>query len=295
MRLKKIGTTLTALVTVAALIFLAKTLLNYQDQARDFLIATPPVKMIAAFCLFLGHLYLRAMSWRSLVFFLGSSVNRTNSFTIWFFSEATRYIPIGKIWSFASRAYLAQQKRIPPKTAFLILPVEVIIVTATVAILSLYAIIQTIERLPFNLTFYIGVATSLSATLGLLFLHKVIKKVLNRLAIQAIVPKALFTALLLQAASWSLYSIGYIALADIAKVPDLVLFFSATLLAWLVGYLTIVSPMGLGVRESAFILLAGQQIGTGQAAVVALLARTILIVAELSNLAFWAILKRRLK
>lgn len=295
MKLKIITTALTTLVAAATLIFLSKTFLAYQQQAQDIILSTPPIKIIAAFLLFLGHLYLRALSWRSLIYFLGASLNKHKSLTIWFFSEATRYIPVGKIWSFTSRAYLAQQNKVPPKISILILPVEVVIVTTTTAILSSYAIIKTLEKLPVNLTFYILVITSLTATLGLFLLHKTTKKMLKTLLIQPLVPKALPAALILQGVSWSLYSAGYIVLiSDIAKVQDLSLLLSSTLLSWLIGYLAIVSPMGLGVRESAFVILVGAQIGTAQAITVAVLSRVILIVSELVNLAFWAGMKGRL-
>lgn len=295
MKPKTINTALTILVTTAALIFLMKTFLNYQEQAQEIILSTPPIKIIAAFLLFLGHLYLRALSWRSLIYFLGASLDKTSSLTIWFFSEATRYIPVGKIWSFATRAYLAQQNKVPTKTSLLILPVEVVIVTTTTTILSSYAIAKTLKMLPMNLSFYILILLSLTAMLGLFFLHKTIKKALKRLVIQTLTPKALFTALTLQLGSWSLYSLGYtVLISDTIKVQDLVLLFSTTLLSWLIGYLSIVSPMGLGVRESAFVILAGAQIGTAQAITVAILSRVILIVSELINLAFWAGIKGRL-
>lgn len=292
MKHRIISTILTILTAAASLIFLSKTFLNYQQQTQDIITSTQPVKIMAAFLFFLGHLYFRALSWRSLVYFLGISVNKTNSLTIWFFSEATRYIPIGKIWSFASRAYLAQQHKVPPKISYLILPTEAIIVTATVSILSLYAVTKTLEKLPLNLNLYILIVMSLTITSGFLFLHKKVKKVLKRLADQTLIPKAFPKALILQATSWSFYSLGYVVLiSDITKVQDPILLFSSTLLAWLIGYLTIISPMGLGVRESTFVILAGGQIGIAESISVALLSRVILIVSELINLVFWIVIK----
>ncbi len=291
---KNIRTFATVLVTVAAIIFLAKTFLNYQAQAQSIILSTPPIKLIAAFFLFLGHLYLRALSWRSLVAFLGTSVNKKNSLTIWFFSEATRYIPVGKVWSFASRAYLARQSSVPQKTALLILPVEVIIVTATATILSSYAIVKTLERLPVNFTFYLILISSLLITLVLLLLQKIIFKFLKKMLLKKLITKALITALFFQFLSWFFYSVGYMVLIDFSNIQNIALLFSSALLAWLIGYLTLVTPMGLGVRESTFILLTGTQIGMSQAAVVAILARVILIVTELLNLLFW-IAARRLR
>ena len=288
-KLKNLATILVILITA---VFLAKTLLKYYEPTKYDLSSIPAYKIILAACFFLGYFYMRAISWRYLTQYLGESVSKTSSLTIWFFSEALRYIP-GNIWSFASRAYLARQKQISKEVSFLILPIEIIIVTTTTTILSSYAIIKTLEKLQVNLIFYILIFTSLIVTLVLLLSHKIILRVLKKILLQKLVLKALPTALILQFLSWSLYSTGYIILIDFAGIQDLALLFSSTLLAWLIGYLTIVSPMGLGVRESTFILLIGPQIGLSQAAVIALLARVILIVTELINLTFWVSLKRR--
>ncbi len=290
-RFKKFNTAATILVSAATAIFLTKTLLKYYTPIQDTITSIPPIKIIFAIFLFLGYLYMRAISWKFLVQYFGESISKVNSLTIWFFSEAVRYIP-GNIWSFASRAYLAQQKQISKNASFLVLPTEVILVTTTTTILSSYAIVKILERGQVNLIFYILTITSLVVILALLLLHKTVTKILKKLLTQNLSLRALLSAIACQFLSWSLYSAGYLVLIPDAKTLDLLLLYSATLLAWLIGYLTIVSPLGLGVRESAFVLLVGTRIGTAEALVVAILARLVLIATELINLAFWASLKR---
>lgn len=292
MKTKK--TIATILVLLIAAIFLVRTLLNYYGQAQHIVLSISPIKVFVSFCLFLGYLYLRALSWKSLVQFLGASINKTNSLSIWFFSEATRYIP-GSVWSFASRAYLAQQKKISRNISILISPVEAIVVITATTSLSLFAIIKNLEKFQTNLAFFILAVTSLLITLILLLFHKTVAKLFKKLLAEDLIPKAMVTALILQFLGWSLYSIGYIILIpDLAKIPNPLLLFSSTLLAWLIGYLSIITPMGLGIRESAFILLTGTQIGIPEAVLIAVLSRIILIVAELTNLIFWACFKRKI-
>lgn len=275
--------TLVILITV---VFFTKTLLSYYQQIQYSIFSLSPIKIIASFCLFLGYLYMRALSWRLIIYFLGGSIGKPNSFPVWFFSEATRYIP-GNVWSFASRVHLARQNRLSQNVSLLMVPVEILIVTATTAILSSYAIIKNLEILPGKLTFLIIAITSIATISVMFLLHKKIRNILNKLFTRELNLKALFIALLLQFVSWSLYSAGTIVLISNLADVDLLPLFSSTLLAWLIGYLSIITPMGLGIREGAFVLLTGQQIGIAQALLIAVLARVILLIAELTNLAFW--------
>lgn len=283
--LKTAGAILVILLTA---IFFTKTLVEYYEQVRDNFLLISPLKVLASFLLFVSYLTLRALSWRALVHFLGESINKTGSLSVWFFSEATRYIP-GNIWSFASRAYLARLRHISDNASLLILPIEVITVTTVTTALSLFALIKNLERLPVNFTFYIVLIAPPITLLGILLLQKTVKRLLEKLFKQDLNLKALLAALMLQIFSWSLYSIGTIVLvSNLGQVENLYLLFSSILLAWLVGYLSLVTPMGLGVRESAFVLLTGGQIGTVQAIIIAVLSRVILIVAEFTILAFLA-------
>src|SRR3989344_927439 len=288
--LNRVKTIASIVILLATSIFLTKTLINYYGQIQNIIYSISPIRVIISLCFFICYLYLRALSWGHLIHFLGTSINRTNSLSAWFLSEATRYIP-GSVWSFVTRSYLAQQKNISRNISILISPVESIIVITATTILSLYAIFNSLKGFEINTTFYILVILSLVLTFGLLLLHKPLTKIIKKLATQTLAPKALATALIYQFLAWSFYALGYIYLIDITNI-DFFLFFSSALLAWLIGYLSIITPMGLGVRESAFVLLTGPQIGTTEAALIAILARVILIIAELSNLVFW-ISKRR--
>lgn len=289
--LNRVKTIASIVILLATTIFLTKTLISYYGQIQDIIYSISPIRVVISFCLFLCYLYFRALSWGYLIHFLGASISKANSLSVWFLSEATRYIP-GSVWSFVTRSYLAQRKNISRNISILISPVEAIIVITATTILSLYAILNSLKGIQINLTFYILITISLILTLCLLLLNKQITKIIKKLATQALTPKALVTALIYQFLAWSFYSLGYLYIVDLTNI-NLFLFFSSALLAWLIGYLSIITPMGLGVRESAFVLLTGPQIGTTEAALIAILARIILIVAELSNLIFWTSKKRK--
>ena len=290
----QIKTVTTIIVLIITTIFLSKTLLDYYDQTQHIIYSISPVRVFLSLLFFLGYLYCRALSWKSLIHFLGAPLNKTNSLSIWFFSEATRYIP-GNVWSFVSRSYLAQQKKVSRSISILISPFEAIIIITTTAVLSSYSIIKNLKLFYTNSVFDIILIASLLTILLILILHKPVYKVLRRLTGKILFPKQIITALIFQFLSWSFYSIGYLVLiTEITKINDPVLLLSSALLAWLIGYLSIIIPMGLGIREGVFVLLAGPQIGVPQAVLVAVLARIILICSELLNLFFWVSVRKKL-
>lgn len=289
-KLKKARTIGGILVIFLTILFFTRALTGYYQQLQISDFSISPFKVLASFLLFVCYLTLRALSWGFLVRFLGDSINKNNSLSVWFFSEVTRYIP-GNIWSFAVRAYLARMKKISENVSLLVLPIEVITVATVTSVLSLYAIIKNLERLPVTPLFFMAVLIPPLVLAGFILLQKVIKRLLGKLFSQNLNLKALLRAILLQLIGWSLYSAGAIVLVG-GKVENSPLLFSSTLLAWLIGYLSLITPMGLGVRESAFVLLTGNQIGTAQAIVIAIASRLILIVAEITILAFMVVRNR---
>ena len=279
------------LVVFLTAVFIAKTFISYYGQLQEALFSFSPLRIGVAVCLFIGYLYMRALSWRFLVLSLGASIDKVNGLTIWFFSEATRFIP-GNVWSFASRVYLSRQKNLPKDIAILAVPVEIAVVAITATLFSLFAVYKNVEKLPINLAFLAFIGGMVVGLLGLYFLKNLVKRFLSKLIAQNVNPRVFLGVFLFQFAAWTLYGLGTITLIDNLNAENVPLLFSSSLLAWLVGYLSFVTPMGLGIREGAFIVLTGQQIGVPQATFIALLSRAILIVAELVNLIFWVIAKR---
>lgn len=280
-------------ITTATIIFLIKTLFQNYQQTQLTLSSVSLIKLATSFVFFISYLYMRALSWRSIAQSLSSSVDKKNSFIIWFFSEATRYIP-GNIWSFVSRAYLAQ-KHLSLKSAIIVSPIEILIIIMATFLLSSYAIINTIQRFPLNYNLFLLTLVAIIALAAPAIFRKKIIVVLQKISAQSLKVNHLLAASIFQLISWVLYGLGTVVLISNFSMDNLPLLFSSSLLAWLVGYLSIITPMGLGVRESAFVFFTGQYIGVTQAVFIAVLHRLILTLAELVNLAFWVTVKKILK
>ena|SRR3989344_4899255 len=292
-RIKKTKIIIVVSVTILTVIFLIKALLEYYNQIKDSSLSIPVYFFLIVFIFHLGYFYMRALSWKSMINFLGESASKERGLSIWFLSEATRYFP-GNIWSFASRVYLARQNHLSSNLATLILPIEIIIVVVTTTLLSSYAIIKNLGTLPVESRIFIPIIAFLAISFVLLLFHTRIKQLFKKIFELNLNLNALTSVIIFQLLGWSLYSFATIILVlGFVKVDNYLLLFSTTILAWLIGYLSFITPMGLGVREGTFVLLMGTEIGINQAIFIALLSRLILIAAEIINLLFWVIAKRK--
>ncbi|HUW11557.1 MAG TPA: DUF2079 domain-containing protein, partial [Anaerolineae bacterium] len=91
------------------------------------------------------------------------------------------------------------------------------------------------------------------------------------------------------AVAWCLMGAGFAALVRAltplswAQVPALVAVFTAS---YVIGFLSLLTPSGLGVREGVMTLLLATTLSAGVAAVVAIVARLWMVVGELIGVAF---------
>ena len=97
------------------------------------------------------------------------------------------------------------------------------------------------------------------------------------------------------AASWLMLGIAFVLFVSaFAPVPgeSLVKTAGTVAAAYLAGYLFVLTPAGLGMRETAMFVLLGQFLGPTEALVVAVLSRVWFTAAELLPLAFIPLLPR---
>ena len=276
------------LVCVATVVFVGRVLSSYYLQLQKSLFSISVFKIICSMVLFLVYLYLRALSWQYVVKGFNTPISASRGFFVWFASESTRFIP-GSVWSYASRAYLS---KLPKNVNLLMVPLEIILVATSTAILSIYSVVQNISVIPLRIIFLIIVILLSSSVLGLFFTYKKIRILIIKLLVLDVSLSDFIKAFGLQFVSWFLYGFATVLLVQNLSFAKLLLLLSAVILSWLVGYISII-PMGLGVREGVFIFLTGGLIGIPQATLVAVFSRVLLILVEIVNLLFWLIVRKR--
>jgi uncharacterized membrane protein YbhN (UPF0104 family) len=227
---------------------------------------------------------------------LGGSLRYTRATQIWFLSNIIRYIP-GNVWQFLGMTELAAEDGISR--------------VATLTSIVLHQVISTAAGLVL-VALYFAVAGRHSpalaeaggwfawlqpflwlAPLGLLLLQpRILERLLNRLLVRlgrlplqiTLTWGQVWVLLLRYLAVWLAMGLSYAALVrslttlQPAAVPYLVACWAA---AYVIGYLSLLTPSGLGVREGVMVLLLAPILPAPVAAVVAIVARLWMVAGEL--------------
>lgn len=236
-------------------------------------------------------------TWRMLLRAWKAELSFGDAARIWFISNLARYIP-GAGWQIAALAGLARRRGVSPVAA-----------TASSLVVSLanvsagFAVVLATGASVFRLSNSAGpriaaiilvvvVAGLVSLPYALPALARLATHVTGRkLELPAISHRALWLAVAGTATAWVLYGIAFATLAH-ALFPRAVplttgalpSFIAAYTSSYLVGYLTLVAPGGVGVRESMLIITlpALGLASTGEAAAIAIGSRLSLTLLEVA-------------
>ncbi|MGH7507837.1 MAG: hypothetical protein ACREMZ_00015 [Gemmatimonadales bacterium] len=227
-------------------------------------------------------------AWRRVVLSMGERLAFLPAARIWFLASLGKYVP-GKVWAIAGAAVLAQRAGVDPATA-----VAGAMVLQALAVASGAAVVAITAREAFQA---VGpwavpagaavIAISL-AGVGLLASQPFLDRIGRLLPRSWPRPRAiplpmLALAFVANAAAWTGYGVALLLLArgllpDVAlSLPQAVGVFTCS---YLVGFIALFAPGGLGPRESVFLLMLAGDIGLKPAAALALASRLLLTGTE---------------
>ncbi len=213
-----------------------------------------------------------------------------NILAVWFLGEFGRYIP-GNIWSFAGRFYLGVKKGIGKKSLAQSMVWEVILLISSSAILSVPLILKTFSWQRILLTIlFLGLIVSIGyAIIQLKFRNERYNffRGVSKSFGQILLKSGIFQIL-----AWVSFSLGTLIIISQFKLINIINLFPIPIFSWLIGYLSIVTPMGLGVREGVLAFLLSPYLGLVNSSVVALLSRIVLVLVELINVMIWLYLEK---
>jgi uncharacterized membrane protein YbhN (UPF0104 family) len=263
--------------------------------------------LILAFLGFVAQTLSYPLIWRSVLRRLGQSLSLPKSVRIYLASEFVRYIP-GNVWHVLTRILWAEREGIPKSIGFISMTVELVTKLAGAALvfavtLLFWPRLDTLgQAFGGQTTLLIGVAAV--PVLLVLLQPRLLNWCLNR-ALKLIrkpiitVPmryRDVLVVTLWWCASWMLGGLAfYLLLLGIAG-SDAAQGFSSSLvtlalcigiyaIGWDIGFLSFITPSGLGFREAAMIVLLGLALvtpnNTGLATVIAFLSRILATLAEL--------------
>jgi hypothetical protein len=224
----------------------------------------------------------------------GTSLSRGDAARIFLIANLGRYIP-GKIWQVTGLAVLSRRRGVPASlSSFSAIVAHGVSLCAAALVGALFfATAETGHRWTGLVIPAAMVGLALVALLPPVFRH--LLALLGRLGLnldwQLLSPVVVTKWLGLFVVHWAIYGASFLVLARSFGLPGGWLHvMSAYVAAYVVGYLAIFAPAGLGVREASLIALLAPVMGEVPAAGLAMIARVWSTVVEVTPaLALWGL------
>jgi hypothetical protein len=259
---KPVKIVISLLIVGVVIYYIARTLAQNSGQLREYHLTFRFGWLALSFGLMLASHLLLPWIWSLLFRCFGLSVGYADSLEVLFLSYLTRYVP-GRVLTILSQIGLAGQKKIPAE------------VSATTAVL--YQLISVLAGLEvFLLTVLVWpvlamVSKAVALAAGVLLVFVSTRTALVRTVVRAVIKKikgaeAPFElgagrVLAIQAvllSSWLIFAGAVYCLLRSFIDTDLagaLIVTGIQAVSWLVGYYTLFSPGGLGIREGVQIVM----------------------------------------
>lgn len=252
---------------------------NYRYLAMSFLII--PVWFV-----------LRCWVWKFLLKSMGEEISLINSIRLIGFTNFGKYIP-GKVWFTVGRTVLAERLGIPKKKSF----ASIVWDTYFLLLISISFLALLIFRIQLTNRMVIPAVITVMCIIIPLSIPAVFKKLINILlriikkkSVEYSVPgRDVILILIMDLIIWSLQGLQFLLLIKSIYSPPLD-YLTVMLLypsAWAMGFIVLVMPAGLGIREGFLSFVLMQVFPPdmkGMAIIVAFLSRIQVTIGELSYL-----------
>jgi uncharacterized membrane protein YbhN (UPF0104 family) len=210
---------------------------------------------------------------------------------IWFLSNLARYVP-GNVWSYVGAVELARREGVARRTTLAVMALTQVLSVGVAVVAGLPVLLA--ERSRLGRPALLGaVVVAVAAGLAAVFRRQLLALARRRIPgfdPGDLTPSASTVALLVvgYAVYWTVTGLAFAALVAslyplaAADVPLVVAAYSA---AYAAGFLALLTPAGLGVREGVLVVALAPVLPAGPALVVGLVARVWMMLAELAGAA----------
>lgn len=244
---------------------------------------------------FMAGVTLIAWNWVSVLHLLGARCGVFAGFRSFYYSMLVKYIP-GRIWGAAGRIMLSRQAGVPEGTSALGIILESLLLMCSAAAVGM-CLIGSFSGLPAESRIMLLLSPLLIVLLHPWIIHSCIRFLASRfpdyvIEISKVPPFQAIAALFFRyCLVWILQGIGlWAALKSLVDLPEssILLSIGGNTMAWLAGFIVVLTPAGLGVRELMLTRITAGSIGVGSAAMVALISRLAVVFCELFGAAIIA-------
>ncbi len=286
-------------LTVVSLFFIFSFIFTSRDEVFSYVGRFNLFAFVAGIIFLLLFFSFRSLVWKKMLSNEGYSVKTNEAFYLLSSSEIKRYVP-GSILSFMSRVTNFNKLKIPKKTLVKLIFYESIIFIISSAVVSIPGVFF-MSKNAFSVEKFSNIATAVLFVLilGLILLFLVslkhFKKIFTKVFSQAAIHKE---ALFIMGIAWVFFGIGNYLLSASFLYLDPYNFIAVSsffVLSWLLGYATVVTPLGLGVREGVVIYGLSPFLSIPVASALAVILRVFLTASELLFLGLSLVFNRYVK
>jgi uncharacterized membrane protein YbhN (UPF0104 family) len=283
-RLATLSTSIGLVVAGLGFVFVVRTITREYDGARDAIAGAEVGWCLAAIPVALVGMTLVGVPWRRSMSLLGAAPRLKDTLVWYFLGQLGKYVP-GSLWPVVGRAELARRGGVARPTAYGS-------VVLTLGATYLAAILVVVGFLPWADGTGGQAWVLLLLPLGLLILNPRVLGGLKRLAerllkreLDVVIPRWRDSVLLVgwNAPAWVLIGTATWLVARAfdpsAQWTDLMV---PGVLSWVVGFVVVPVPGGIGVREAAF-TAAATSLDDGVGATVAIVSRLVFMLVDASG------------
>ena len=237
---------------------------------------------------FLSYFFLRTYLWKYILGKKGEHIAFKKNALYWSTSEIKRYVP-GNIWSFLARTSSLEKENLSKKQVFSFLTFEAGIVALSSFVVSFFYIVEILkpQGLEVLSKFIFGslILLFIFSTIiyKFLFRNEKLKSIFSFVLLEnspirnvKLLGLGLLTFFMLGLGNYfSIVSLYYLDLRNILALVSLFTF------SYFIGYISLITPMGLGVREGVTTVGLSSYLLSTLAAVSAIFSRIVFIASEL--------------
>lgn len=269
--------------------FVARTFIDRWEEFRAYpldLQVNPGLLVLAALVVWSGYAALIA-GWRGVLRGWNETLAPWQAGRIWALSSLGKYLP-GKIWAVAGMVVMAQRAGVRPVAAAgSALVMQLLAMGTGAAVVALTGVLALATDGWLRLGLIAVLVASVAGTLVILqtgWLNRILARLPGGVdQVATPTPLSILGGVAANVLAWGAYGVAVWLLAR-ALIPEvsfpLLTTIGAFAASYIVGFLVLLVPGGLGVREGVFVLMLQGVVGLAPATAIALASRLLFTLTE---------------
>lgn len=275
--------------------YLTRNILVGYSEVRVTNVQINGIALLISIVITFSCVLLGGWEWKLLLEALGyEDISTRKALRIHATANIMKYIP-GYAWQILGKVYLSRKENIPHRYVVMSIGVELVLIIISGGLLALLMLPGIFFKQSWN--FLALCAQGLAILVVILFLlspwiFRKVARYIKRLNLwsreQAMDFQKVVYVLLAMLFTWALLGMGFCFLVEAVyevSPHNIPLYIFTLAISFNLSLLVVLVPTGIGVRESILAALLGSSMPPAMASIVAILARLILIVAEVISFA----------